>query len=53
MRLDNTRIKRWVDLANAFLKQYKFNFEIAPNRTSLIIIEKGTQEFVRAYAQRW
>jgi len=53
MRLDNIRIKRWTDLADAFLKQYKFNLEIAPDRTSLIIMEKGTQESVRAYAQRW
>jgi len=53
IRLDNVRIKKWIDLADAFLKQYKFNLEIAPDRTSLITMEKGTQEFVRAYAQRW
>jgi hypothetical protein len=53
MRLDNARIKKWTDMADAFLKQYKFNLEIAPDRTSLITIEKGTQESVRAYAQRW
>ena len=53
MRLDNIRIKKWTDLADAFLKQYKFNLEIAPDKTSLITMEKGTQEFVRAYAQRW
>jgi hypothetical protein len=53
MRLDNTRIKKWADLTYAFLKQYKFNLEIAPDRTSLIIMEKGTQESVRAYPQRW
>jgi len=53
MRLDNVRIKKWTDLADAFLKQYKFNLEIAPDRTSLITMEKGTQESVRAYAQRW
>ncbi|XP_073264252.1 uncharacterized protein [Populus alba] len=44
MRLDNIRIKKWTDLADAFLKQYKFNLEIAPDRTSLITMEKGTQE---------
>ncbi|XP_034932830.1 uncharacterized protein [Populus alba] len=53
MRLDNIRIRKWTDLADAFLKQYKFNLEIAPDRTSLISMEKGTQESVRAYAQRW
>jgi len=40
-------------MADAFLKQYKFNLEIAPDRFSLITMEKGTQESVRAYAQRW
>jgi len=53
MRLDNIRIKKWTDLADAFLKQYKFNLEIAPDRTSLITMEKGNQESVRVYAQRW
>ena len=53
MRLDNIRIKKWTDLADAFLKQYKFNLEIAPDRTSLITMEKGAQESVRVYAQRW
>jgi len=53
MRLDNARIKKWTNMANAFLKQYKFNLEITLDRTSLITMEKGTQESVRAYAQRW
>ncbi|KAL3583075.1 hypothetical protein D5086_017407 [Populus alba] len=53
MRLDNARIRKWTDMTDAFLKQYKFNLEIAPDRTSLITMEKGTQESVRAYAQRW
>ena len=53
MRLDNVRIRKWSDLADAFLKQYKFNLEIAPDRTSLITMEKRAQEAVRAYDQRW
>jgi hypothetical protein len=53
MRLDNTRIKKWKDLVEAFLKQYKFNLEIAPDRTSLMSMEKRSQESVKAYAQRW
>jgi len=47
------RIKKWADLADAFLKQYKFNLEIATDRTSLMTMEKGNQESVRAYGQRW
>ena len=53
MRLDNIRIRKWTDLVDGFLKQYKFNLEITPDRTSLITMEKGSQESVRAYAQRW
>jgi len=53
MRLDSVRIRSWRDLVEAFLKQYKFNLEIAPDRTSLMLIEKRSQESVRAYAQRW
>ena len=52
MRLDNIRIRKWTDLADAFLKQYKFNLEIALDRTSLISMEKGAQESIRAHAQR-
>jgi len=37
-------------LVEAFLKQYKFNLEIAQDRTSLMSIKKRSQESVRAYA---
>jgi hypothetical protein len=40
-------------LADAFLKQYKFNIDIALDRTSLMIIEKNNKETVREYARRW
>jgi hypothetical protein len=53
MRLDSVRIRSWIDLVEAFLKQYKFNLEIAPDRTSLMSMEKRSQESARAYAQRW
>ena len=52
MRLDNTWIKKWKNLIGTFLKQYKFNLKIALDRTSLMAIEKGNQEFVRAYMQK-
>ncbi|XP_073268364.1 receptor-like protein Cf-9 [Populus alba] len=52
MRLDSVRIRSWKDLVEAFLKQYKFNMEIAPDRTSLMSMEKRSQESIRAYAQR-
>jgi hypothetical protein len=52
MRLDNGKIRSWRDLVEAFLKQYKFNLEIALDQTSLMSMEKRSQESVRAYAQR-
>jgi len=35
LRLDNTKIRKWKDLVDAFMKQYKYNMDIAPNRASL------------------
>ena len=53
MRLDNTRIRSWKDLVDAFVKQYKYNMDIAPDRTSLSSLEKAEKESIREYAQRW
>ena len=53
MRLDNTKVKGWKDLVDAFIRQYKFNMDIAPDRSSLHSLEKGHKESVREYAQRW
>jgi len=53
MRLDNTKIQRWKDLVDAFVKQYKNNMDIAPNRTNLSNIEKKDKESIREYTQRW
>jgi hypothetical protein len=52
MRLDNIKIKTWKDLVDAFLKHYKFNLEIAPDRAILMAMEKENQESVRAYVQK-
>ena len=53
MRLDSVKIRSWKDLVEAFLKQYKFNLEIALDQTSLMTMEKRSKESIRAYAQRW
>jgi len=53
MRLDNTKIRRWKDLVDAFVKQYKYKIDIAPDRTSLSNLEKRDKESIREYAQRW
>jgi hypothetical protein len=52
MRLDNTKIRKWKDLVDAFVKQYKYNMDITPNRTSLSNLEKKDKESIREYAQR-
>ena len=53
MRLDNTKIQKWKDLVDAFVKQYKYNMDIAPDRISLSNLEKRDKESIREYAQRW
>ena len=40
MRLDSTKIQKWKDLVDAFIKQYKYNMNIALDRTSLSNLEK-------------
>lgn len=52
-RLDNTKIRKWKDLVKAFVEQYKFNIKVAPERSSLLVMEKGNKETVREYALRW
>ena len=52
MRLDNTRVHNWKDLVDAFVKQYKYNMDITPDKTSLSNLEKGEKESIREYAQR-
>jgi hypothetical protein len=53
MRLDNTKIQRWKDLVDVFVKQYKYNIEIASAKTNLSNLEEGDKESIREYAQRW
>ena len=44
MRLDNTKIRRWKDLVDAYFKQYKYNMDIAFDKTSLSNLEKEDKE---------
>ena len=53
MTLNNTMVKKWSDLVDAFLRQYKFNIDITPDRTSLIVMDKGNKETMKEYAHRW
>uniref|UniRef100_A0A6N2KN80 Kinesin motor domain-containing protein n=1 Tax=Salix viminalis TaxID=40686 RepID=A0A6N2KN80_SALVM len=53
MRLDNTKIHSWKNLVDAFIKQYKYNMDIAPDITSLSNLEKKYKESIREHAKRW
>jgi uncharacterized FlaG/YvyC family protein len=53
MTLDNTRVKKWSDLVDDFLKEYKFNIDIALDWMRLMVIDKSNKEIVREYAHRW
>ena len=37
---------------DAFIKKYKYNMDITPERTSLSHLKKGNKESMREYAQR-
>jgi hypothetical protein len=49
MRLNNTKIRWWKDPVDAFIKQYKYNMDIIPNKTSLSNLEKKDRESIREY----
>jgi hypothetical protein len=53
MQLDNTKVKKWKDLVNAFMRQYKFNIDVGPDQLNLQVMEKNNKESVREYARRW
>jgi predicted metal-dependent hydrolase len=46
LRLDNIKIQRWKDLVDAIVKQYKYNMDIAPDRTSLFNLNKKDKESI-------
>ena len=52
-QLERSRIRTWKDLADAFLKQYKHNLEMAPDRSQLQSMFKRENETFKEYALRW
>ncbi|KAA0032112.1 Gag-pro-like protein [Cucumis melo var. makuwa] len=50
---DNAHIHVWKDLADAFLKQYKHNIDMATDHLDLQQMEKKSLESFKEYAQRW
>lgn len=53
MQLERAHIKTWEDLANYFLRKYKYNLGVDPNHMKLEnLSQKGSASF-KEYAQRW
>lgn len=53
MGLEHTKIRSWRDLSEAFLKQYKYNRDMAPIRFQLQNQAQRTNETFKEYAQCW
>ena len=51
--LEASRIRSWMDLVAAFIRQYQYNTDIAPDRTQLQNMSKREHESFKDYAQRW
>ena len=47
------KIWKWKDLIDAFIKQYKYNMNIAPDRLVCLLWKKGDKETIYEYAQWW
>jgi len=50
MHLESVKIQTWKDLVNAFIKQYKYNMDMAPNRMQLQSLFKKNTETFKEYA---
>jgi len=53
IHLEPARVRSWKDLVDAFLKQYKYNMDMAPDRMQLQNMTKKSSETFKEYAQRW
>ncbi|XP_014524575.1 uncharacterized protein LOC106780783 [Vigna radiata var. radiata] len=51
--LNSSHIRSWADLADAFVRQYKYNMHVAPDRLQLHHMAKKEEESFKEYAQRW
>ena len=51
--LDSASIDTFNDLGEAFVKQYKYNVDMAPDRDQLISVSQKNKETFKEYAQRW
>lgn len=53
MSLEQGRIQSWEDLADAFLRQYKYNLDMEPDHMQLQEMVMNKKESFKEYAQRW
>jgi len=53
MNLNRAEIQTFNDLRDAFVQQYKFNVDMAPDRSDLQAMTQKDDETFRGYAQRW
>lgn len=53
MQLEQVHIHTWRDLAEAFMKHYHYNTDMAPTRAQLQSLTQKNAESFREYAQRW
>ena len=51
--LEASRIRSWKDLIAAFIRQYHYNTDMAPDRTQLQNLSKKEHESFKGYALRW
>jgi len=51
--LEAFRIRTWKDLITAFLRQYQYNSDMAPDRAQQQNMVKKESETFKEYAQRW
>ncbi|XP_058746519.1 uncharacterized protein LOC131619443 [Vicia villosa] len=52
-QLERTHVRTWKELAEAFVKRYKHNSDMAPTRIQLQALTQRTDESFREYARRW
>nr|XP_027118542.1 uncharacterized protein LOC113735752 [Coffea arabica] len=46
-------MRSWMDLSNAFMRQYEYNCELAPTRATLEGTKRKPSEDHKTYAKRW
>jgi len=51
--LDKTKIRTFSDLCEAFVQQYQYNENMAPDRSDLHAMTQENKETFKEYAQRW